>query len=116
MTDFQAFLRRTKTSPLRLKTMNDAMLIQLQPLSNLRTLRIPSGRRDVTDAGLNHLAEMKHLQTLEIKTLQITREGINRLKAALPQCKIISNFGTLEVIQDDAPDDRSQPSTSEQTR
>ncbi|MBC8353962.1 MAG: protein kinase [Planctomycetes bacterium] len=78
---------------------SDSLLIHLKSLSNLRELRL-QGHQNLTDGALTPLAEMKHLKELELTgSLKLTRDGILRLKAALPQCDIISDFGTFEAAQ-----------------
>jgi len=42
----------------------------------------------VTDAGLVHICKLKHLEYLNIKGTQITPQGIEKLKTALPDCYI----------------------------
>jgi hypothetical protein len=42
----------------------------------------------VTDAGLEHLKSLASLKELELWDTQVTKEGLAKLKAALPNCKI----------------------------
>jgi hypothetical protein len=42
----------------------------------------------VTDAGLKELAALKNLQWLFLNGTQVTTEGVNQMRKALPQCSI----------------------------
>ena len=65
----------------------DAGLKHLRGLTNLREVslfNIPH----VTDAGLQHLMRLTSLESLDLYDTQVTPEGVERLKRALPECKI----------------------------
>lgn len=49
----------------------------------------------VTDAGLEHLAD-SNLSQLNVKQTKVTAEGVKKLAAALPACKIEWDGGTIE--------------------
>ena len=42
----------------------------------------------VSDAGLEHLKEMKELRYLGLTGTNVTDKGVKELQAALPDCKI----------------------------
>jgi hypothetical protein len=42
----------------------------------------------VSDAGLAHLAKCKNLKRLSLGGNQFTEEAVERLKKALPECKV----------------------------
>ena len=42
----------------------------------------------VTDAGLDHLKELKNLQMVFVFGTKVTDEGVKKLKEALPKAKI----------------------------
>ncbi len=64
----------------------DAGLEILSGLTSLRDLRL--GRTMVSDAGLEHLLQFKSLKTLVLDWTRISPGGLNRLRAALPDCRI----------------------------
>lgn len=64
----------------------DAGLVHLQCLSQLDTLFLNDTQ--ITDAGLDHLAGMDKLQTLNLSNTKVTAQGVNKLRQALPNCKI----------------------------
>ena len=51
-------------------------------------LDLSSGRVSVTDASIDRLRQFKGLKSLVIGQTGISDEGVARLRAALPQCKI----------------------------
>ena len=44
--------------------------------------------KQITDAGLVHLRGMTHLEELVLIDTKVTAEGVKKLQAALPNCKI----------------------------
>jgi len=46
----------------------------------------------VTDAGLEKLNDMKTLESLYLWQTKTTPEGIEKLKASLPNCKIVTGI------------------------
>jgi hypothetical protein len=56
-------------------------------LSNLEYLDVSSTK--VTDAGLKHLSGLHRLRTLGVVECAVTKAGIDELKEALPDCRII---------------------------
>jgi hypothetical protein len=43
---------------------------------------------DITDSGLSHIARQTNLKTLVLRNTKVTREGIERLKSAIPGVRI----------------------------
>jgi len=66
---------------------NDAGLAHLAGLTALEKLNLFS--QLVTDAGLEHLMGLVSLRELDLRSTQITVEGKQRLKAKLPQLKLV---------------------------
>ncbi|NQU23252.1 MAG: hypothetical protein HQ567_18385 [Candidatus Nealsonbacteria bacterium] len=64
----------------------DDDLVHLKNPKNLRVLWFCNQK--MTDAGLEHLVEIKTLKHLYVDAPNVTREGIKKLKAALPDCEI----------------------------
>ncbi|MEX2119465.1 MAG: hypothetical protein WD847_07710 [Pirellulales bacterium] len=64
----------------------DAGLAQLAGMPSLTTLDLNHTR--VTDAGLEHLAGLKNLQSLRLDGTQVTIDGCDKLRRALPNCRI----------------------------
>ncbi|MFN3151704.1 hypothetical protein [Bremerella sp.] len=67
--------------------MTDADLKELSGMPNLKHLDI-SGNPEVTDAGLVHLASIKSLQVLRLFDTKVTKQGVEKLQAELPECEI----------------------------
>lgn len=65
----------------------DAWLEHLHGLSHLQTLWLDN--TPVTDAGLEHLKGLSHLQAVGLKKAQVTDEGVKNLQQALPNCEIV---------------------------
>jgi hypothetical protein len=60
----------------------------LASLENLRELDL-SENSEITDAGLMHLAALKHLKTVDVWCChKVSDEGIAALRKALPECEI----------------------------
>ena len=66
----------------------DAWLMHLGELKQLQTLYLPH-RNKISDAGLEHLKGLTKLQYLFLGTTKGTDAGVQKLKAALPKCKVI---------------------------
>ena len=65
---------------------HDADLACLKPLTTLESLGIHCN--DVTDAGLANLYGLKNLKHIDLTGTQVTPEGVKKLQAALPYCRI----------------------------
>jgi HEAT repeat protein len=78
-------LTSLETLGLRGTQVTDAGLAHLGALGNLRSLVLTE---HVTDAGLAHLGGLKRLEHLNLLKSRVTREGVRRLKKALPGCDI----------------------------
>ena len=46
----------------------------------------------ITDAGLEKLSGLKSLESLYLWQTQTTEEGIDKLRASLPNCKIVTGI------------------------
>jgi predicted transcriptional regulator len=57
---------------------------------NFKSPEIISFGTKITDKGLEHIKELKNLRELHIENCEgVTKEGVEKLKAALPSCKIM---------------------------
>jgi hypothetical protein len=65
----------------------DQAMPHLSALRQLRTLDLYSTQ--VTDAGLEHLRELQSLEVLKLRGTNVTPQGVAKLKAALPNCKVL---------------------------
>ncbi|MCE9563394.1 MAG: protein kinase [Planctomycetes bacterium] len=72
----------------------DAGLANFKECQNLMYLYL-SGTR-VSDAGLKELVDKSKLTVLDIRKTSVTEAGVKQLAAALPQCKIEWDGGTIE--------------------
>ena len=68
----------------------DAGLVHLKGLHKLKTLILWGA---ITDAGLENLKELKQLESLGLAGTNVTREGVKRLRQALPKCEIYGRRG-----------------------
>ena len=73
----------------------DEGLAQLASLKSLRSLDLDTTK--ISDAGLQHLKKMTQLKLLDIPQTNVTAGGVIDLQAALPNCKIISEFSAWYV-------------------
>ncbi len=67
----------------------DADVAKLLPLMNVKQLRLSSTQ--LTDGAVATLAQLTSLQLLTVDGTGITTQGIERLKKALPEARIVSN-------------------------
>ncbi len=65
----------------------DDDVVRIAAFTKLRSLDL-DGCSEVTDAGLVHVRKLKNLEYLSVKGTQITPEGIEELKRALPDCNV----------------------------
>ncbi|HEV7222885.1 MAG TPA: protein kinase, partial [Pirellulales bacterium] len=73
---------------------SDAGLEHLVGIDSLRELNLLGTA--ISDAGVRHLKRITGLTSLDVTHTKITREGVDELRAALPRCKIFSDFGVFE--------------------
>ncbi len=70
----------------------DAGLAHFADCQELTKLNV--ARTAVTDVGLLQFFDCEHLTEVNVEHTQVTSEGVAALHAALPDCTIISDFGT----------------------
>jgi len=56
--------------------------------------------RHVTDEGLQHLTGLRTLEWLELSGTQLTEQGIEELRKALPNCRIDWSRPTTNKAKD----------------
>lgn len=66
---------------------NDSRLPRVWSLSRCTGLDL-SGT-EITDASLDYLKTLTQLEALDIRNTKVTRKGGDRLRAALPRCRVI---------------------------
>jgi hypothetical protein len=81
-----AALTRLERVQLGRTAITDAGLVHLRPLTNCRHLALEQTR--VSDAGLDQLKPLTGLRTLKLRGTAVTAQGAQRLREALPACKI----------------------------
>ena len=69
---------------------SDAGLEQVGRLTQLRRLQL--GGTKVTDGGLKHLVGLRQLQYLGLYNTKVTETGVKKLRQALPNCVIDTQF------------------------
>lgn len=70
-------------------------LEHLSSTPKLETL-VLSNNDKLDDSAIEHISKLKSLEKLEIKDTRITANGVDRLRKALPQCRIEWDGGTVE--------------------
>lgn len=83
---------------LRETAIGDAALEHLRGLHDLSRLDLQKTR--VTDAGLEHLAGLAGLRELDLTSTQVTPAGVKKLREALPDCSIGSDFDRGLLVVD----------------
>ena len=66
----------------------DSKLPNLHELAKLRVLGL--AQNPVTDKSIDHLSSFDNLRALDIQGTLITRQGVVKLRAALPGCAIVN--------------------------
>jgi WD40 repeat protein len=79
-----------------LKGVTDEGLAELSVLSNLNRLSLPG--TGVSDAGLAHLCRIKTLTSVYLNRTKVTAEGVKRLKASLPSCRVMHLIPIYKVV------------------
>jgi hypothetical protein len=71
-------------------TVTDVGLGHLKKMAQLKELSI--ARAEITDAGLVHLHGMRRLSWMQLSYCpQVTKHGVEQIRAALPTCDVVSN-------------------------
>jgi hypothetical protein len=79
-------MKQLQKLDVRETSVSDQGLQYLGRLESLRELRLR--KTNVSDAGLVHLTRLKHLRQLDLSDTRVTIQGVEVLKAALPNCTI----------------------------
>jgi internalin A len=66
--------------------LSDAGLKELEELKGLRSL--DASNTNVTDSGLASLGKLKQLRELKLTSTKVTAAGVEKLRRALPSCRI----------------------------
>ncbi len=80
----------------------DAGLASVAAWSGLTQLHLSN--TNVTDACIPSLSSLKRLTQLHVRITGLSPDGVNALRAALPQCLIRSNFGEFAPAAPLSPD------------
>ena len=90
-----ALLKALKHLVLSNTRLTDKGVESLAPFNSLETLQLSQCKR-LTDQGLESLGKIGSLTYLEIQTNpQLTEAAVRKLQAALPKCKITSDFPNI---------------------
>jgi hypothetical protein len=84
----------TASTQLNLPLTDDDLAL-LKEFPRLQLLSVRS--EAMTDAGLEHLAGLKHLREASVLSLRVTEEGLDKLKAALPDCRVVGMSATTRA-------------------
>lgn len=82
-------LQRLKALQLSGTRIGDPSVVRLSELTDLEYLGLD--KTQVTDASLSYLGRLKKLKYLNLSGTKITHEGLQKLKTALPNCKIVQD-------------------------
>ncbi len=86
---FLKSLNKLKILSLAESWLDDKALADLSSLTSLRKLDL--SYTEITDKGLKHLMGLKNLGELYILENKISKVAVQKLKKALPKCKIHHN-------------------------
>ena len=79
---------------------SDAGIELISTSKSLKSVVLTECKR-ISDQGLESLARMTGLAHVHVQNNpQITAAAVRKLQAALPKCRIVSDFGTLEPTKD----------------
>lgn len=90
--DDVAVISKMKITSLALadnKSLSDKELAIIASMRGLKRLDF-RGTTAMTDAGLDHLHSLEHLEVINLGRSKITPEGIAALKRALPKCRVLN--------------------------
>ncbi len=73
---------------------SDAGLAHLKPIASLVILNVANC--NLSDVCIEHLIGLKTLLVMNVSKTRITAAGFEKLKAALPKCRIASDYGTYD--------------------
>jgi hypothetical protein len=88
-------LSKIKYLSLNGNRITDKGLAIVKAMPELNQLDI-GGNPEITDAGLEHLYALKNLANLSAGGTKVSADGMKKLAAALPQCRITGDGGTIE--------------------
>ena len=74
-------------------TLTDLTAKNLAELKQLKRLSLAGS--GLTDVGIKHLASLTNLESLDLRRTKATAAGIAELQAALPMCRIASDFSDV---------------------
>lgn len=66
--------------------LDDSAMRHFRDLKKLERLELRGN--SITDAGIEELIQMPHLQSVELWQTSVTEDGLAKLRAALPHCRI----------------------------
>ena len=69
-------------------TVNAQGLQELRPLGKLERLNL-QGTKQLHDDAVGVLASLQHLRMLDLKDSAMTAQAVERLRAALPECRVL---------------------------
>jgi hypothetical protein len=67
---------------------DDDTLVAVSRFEELGQLRL-NGEERITDAGLEHLKGLQQLHELDLGECSVSPEAVERLRQALPKCKVM---------------------------
>ena len=71
-------------------SVSDTGLICLQSLEELEYVYL--SQMDISDVGLKHLEKISTLKRLDVRKTKVTKNGIEAIKAAMPELEVESDF------------------------
>jgi hypothetical protein len=77
----------------------DGTKISDDAVPHLHALSLPGlhlSNTGLTDTGLARLTGCKQLTEVQVLNTKVAADGVKKFAAAMPQCKIVSDHGTIE--------------------
>jgi eukaryotic-like serine/threonine-protein kinase len=104
--DLSALARLSQLRILRLEVtkIDDVGLVHLAMFPALESLDLRENGDRITNRGLDHLAKCRMLKSLSLQKTKVDKSGVEKLAAALPDCRIEWDGGIVEARQSADPD------------
>jgi hypothetical protein len=68
---------------------SDALFVKVEPNPSLRVLRLD--HTEISDACVSELSRWSNLRVLDVAVTNLSEDGLQRLRDALPNCLIVTD-------------------------
>lgn len=98
---------------LEYSAVHDADLRHIAHLTGLQ--RLDLSITAITDAAIPHLEGLRHLRRLGLYDCRVSRDGVRRLRRALPSC-VLTGLPEVTIAHQPHPGERDQPAIVQDER